>query len=296
MFPLVGPLVRAAWLKQQIVAKSPSKQGDLVLIDVRWYLGKKRGADEYAAGHLPHAVFVDLDTALASPPASAPNGGPGRHPLPSPIAFQEAMRAAGVNHSSTVVVYDDAGGSIAARAWWLFRYFSHTQVAVLDGGIDAWKKIGGTLTTDVPRIIPGDFYSVLSTRDCVLDRGRVEHQVKHGALVIDARARERYRGDTEPVDARAGHIPGAVNAPWSENLSNGVFLSKELLAEKYRALGADGQRNVIAYCGSGVTACHDLLALHIAGFTDTMLYEGSWSDWASQANLAAQLGSKIGSL
>jgi thiosulfate/3-mercaptopyruvate sulfurtransferase len=288
------PLVDGAWLKQQLQAKSPSKQGDLVLIDVRWYLGKKRGKDEYAAGHLPGAIFVDLDTALASDPASAPNGGPGRHPLPTAERFQEAMRAAGVSHNSLLVAYDDAGGSIAARLWWLLRYFGHEQVAVLDGGIDAWKKIGGTLTTDVPEIKPGDFHAVVSTRGCVLDRDEVAHKVKNGALVLDARARERYRG--EPIDARPGHIPGAVNAPWSENLSNGVFLPKEILAEKYRALGANDQREIIAYCGSGVTACHDLLALEIAGFTDTKLYEGSWSDWASQANLAAQCGDKIGNL
>jgi thiosulfate/3-mercaptopyruvate sulfurtransferase len=290
------PLVDGAWLKEQIETKSPSKQGDLVLIDVRWYLGKKRGEDEYRAGHLPRAVFVDLDTALASEPASAPNGGPGRHPLPTSERFQAAMRGAGVNHDSTIVAYDDAGGSIAARLWWLLRYFSHEQVAVLDGGIDAWKKIGGALSVDLPKIEKGNFTAKTPSRENLRDRDAVAGALKSGALVLDARARERYRGDSEPIDARPGHIPGAVSAPWSENLSNGVFLSKEILAEKYRALGANEQREIIAYCGSGVTACHDLLALEIAGFSDTKLYEGSWSDWASQANLAAQCGDKIGNL
>ncbi|MEO7109555.1 MAG: sulfurtransferase [Polyangiaceae bacterium] len=290
------PLVDAAWLNAALAEKSSGNQANLRLIDVRWYLGKKRGRDEYAAGHLPGAIFVDLDTALASEPASGTNGGPGRHPLPTPERFQNAMRAAGVKDDSVVVAYDDAGGSIAARLWWLLHYFGHEQVAVLDGGIDAWKRIGGTLTTDVPEVEPGDFHAVLSTRNCVLDRDEVTHEVKHGALVLDARARERYRGDSEPVDARPGHIPGAVNAPWSENLSNGIFLPKEILAEKYRALGANDQREIIAYCGSGVTACHDLLALTIAGFSDAKLYEGSWSDWASQANLAAQCGDEAGSL
>jgi thiosulfate/3-mercaptopyruvate sulfurtransferase len=290
MFPLVGPLVDAAWLKDRIDPKSPLKQGDLTLIDVRWYLGKKRGADEYVAGHLPGAVFVDLDAALASAPASAPNGGPGRHPLPSADAFERAMRAAGVNDASTVVAYDDAGGSIAARAWWLLRHFGHEKVAVLDGGIDAWKKIGGALSTRAPSTAPGDFHAKTPARENVLDRDAVARALKSGALVIDARARERYRGDTEPVDARPGHIPGAANAPWSENLADGIFLSKPQLAEKYRALGAGAGREVIAYCGSGVTACHDLLALELAGISGAKLYEGSWSDWAAQADRPAALG------
>jgi thiosulfate/3-mercaptopyruvate sulfurtransferase len=290
------PLVDGAWLKGHLDPKSPSKQGDLVLIDVRWYLGKKRGADEYAAGHLPDAVFVDLDAALASHPASTANGGPGRHPLPNAETFERAMQAAGVNDASTVVAYDDAGGSIAARLWWLLRYFGHENVAVLDGGVDAWKKNGGALSTDIPKIENGNFHAKIPKRENVLDRDAVSRALKNGALVIDARARERYRGETEPVDARPGHIPGATNAPWSENLSNGIFLSKELLAEKYRALGADDEREVIAYCGSGVTACHDLLALELAGISGAKLYEGSWSDWAAQPNLPATLGSEVGNL
>lgn len=290
------PLVDATWLRQQLDAKSPSKQGHLALIDVRWYLGKKRGADEYVASHLPSAVFVDLDAALASKPASSPNGGPGRHPLPTLETFQDAMRAAGVNDDSVVVAYDDAGGSIAARFWWLLRYFGHEQVAVLDGGIDAWTKMGGALVIATPKIENGNFHARTPNRENVLDRDAVARALKNGALVIDARARERYRGESEPVDARPGHIPGATNAPWSENLANGIFLPKEALAEKYRALGAHGGREVIAYCGSGVTACHDLLALELAGISGAKLYEGSWSDWAAHPNLPAALGSDVGNL
>ncbi len=278
------PLVHAPSLAAELTAKSPAKQADLRLIDVRWYLEKKRGKDEYAAGHLPGAVFVDLDAALANAPASAPNGGPGRHPLPSRNVFEQAMRDAGVNDDTRVIAYDDANGSIAARLWWLLHYFGHDNAAVLDGGIDAWKKSGGELSTVAPEIRAGNFRAKDPKRDVVVDRNVVSRALVSGALVLDARAKERYRGDTEPIDARAGHIPGARNAPWSENLSEGKFLAAPELEKKYRALGAAPDREVIVYCGSGVTACHDLLALELAGISGAKLYEGSWSDWAAQVD------------
>jgi thiosulfate/3-mercaptopyruvate sulfurtransferase len=281
MFPLIDAT--------ELIAKSAEKQANLTLIDVRWYLGKKRGQDEYAAGHLPGAVFVDLDSALASAPASA-NGGPGRHPLPDANVFEQAMRSAGVNDDTLVVAYDDAGGSIAARLWWLLRYFGHERVAVLDGGIDAWKNNGGALSTDEPKITRGNFRAQASKHEGVVDRDHVSRAIAAGALVLDARAKERYRGDAEPVDARAGHIPGAKNAPWIENLSDGKFLTAGELGKKYRALGAASDREVIVYCGSGVTACHDLLALELAGISGAKLYEGSWSDWAAQAALPVAVG------
>lgn len=280
------PLIDAA----SLAAKSAQKQADLRLIDVRWYLGKKRGQDEYAAGHLPGAVFVDLDSALASAPASAPNGGPGRHPLPSREVFEQAMRDAGVNEHSFVVACDDANGSIAARLWWLLRYFGHDNVAVLDGGIDAWKKSGGAIATDEPEITIGNFRAKDPQARRVVDRDAVSAAIAKGALVLDARAKERYRGDTEPVDARAGHIPGAKNAPWSENIFDGKFLAPSELEKKYRALGADSNRELIVYCGSGVTACHDLLALELAGISGAKLYEGSWSDWAAQTDRSIATG------
>jgi thiosulfate/3-mercaptopyruvate sulfurtransferase len=275
------PLIDAPGLAAELATKSPVKQGDLRLIDVRWYLGKKSGKSEFDAGHLPRAVFVDLDTALANAPASVPSGGPGRHPLPSQNAFEQAMRGAGVNDDTRVVAYDDAGGSIAARLWWLLRYFGHANAAVLDGGIDAWKKSGGELSTLAPEIRPGNFRAKDPRRNAVVDRDGVSRALANGALVLDARANERYRGDTEPIDARAGHIPGAKNAPWSENISDGKFLTAGDLEKKYRALGAAPDRELIVYCGSGVTACHDLLALELAGISGAKLYEGSWSDWAA---------------
>lgn len=285
------PLVSAAWLRDRLDAKSTGIQPDLRVIDVRWYLTGKRGKDAYESGHLPGAVFVDLDAALAS----SPSVGPGRHPLPDAATFERAMRAAGVNDTSFVVAYDDAGGSIAARLWWLLRHFGHESAAVLDGGLPAWTSAGGTLTTDIPAAAPGNFVAKPARTDDVVDRDEVKRALARGALVLDARARERYRGDTEPVDARPGHVPGAVSAPWSENLENGVFACTSDLAKKYEALGASG-REVIAYCGSGVTACHDLLALELAGIRGAKLYEGSWSDWAKQAELPAAKGDDPGSM
>ena len=268
-----------------------SKTAELCIVDVRWYLSGKRGDAAYESGHIPGAVFVDLDHALASDPKI----GPGRHPLPARETFENAMREAGVRDPSFVVAYDDAGGSIAARLWWLLRHFGHSETAVLDGGIDAWKKAGFEITSTAPRIARGDFHARDAHGDFV-DHEEVKRALGRGALVLDARARERYRGDAEPVDARPGHVPGAVSAPWSENLENGIFACPGDLAKKYEALGATKDREIIAYCGSGVTACHDLLALELAGIHGAKLYEGSWSDWAKRDELAAAKGDAPGRL
>lgn len=281
------PLVSVAWLHARIA----EKKADLRIVDVRWYLSGKRGEDAYESGHIPTAVFVDLDHALASDPKI----GPGRHPLPKREVFENAMREAGVSDTTLVVAYDDAGGSIAARLWWLLRHFGHSESAVLDGGIDAWKKAGFEIDRRSPAIDAGDFHAKDPRADFV-DREEVKRALSRGALVLDARARERYRGDAEPIDARPGHVPGAVNAPWSENLENGVFACAGDLAKKYASLGATNGREVIAYCGSGVTACHDLLALELAGIKGAKLYEGSWSDWAKQAELPAAKGTEPGNM
>ncbi|MEO8877397.1 MAG: sulfurtransferase [Polyangiaceae bacterium] len=282
MFPLVDP----AWLDDHFGARSPDKKAEidseLRLIDVRWYLSGKRGKDAYDVGHLPNAVFLDLDTQLAGDPKI----GPGRHPIPSAEAFERLMREIGVNDSTMVVVYDDAGGSIAGRLWWLLRYYGHDQVAVLDGGIEAWKKGRRVLSTKAPTFPPGDF-AVKRSRISKVDRAEVRRALARGALVIDARAHDRYRGESEPVDPKPGHIPGAVNAPWSENLVSGKFLPVGDLGAKYRDFGANSDREIIVYCGSGVTACHDLIALELAGIPGAKLYEGSWSDWSKQADPGA---------
>jgi thiosulfate/3-mercaptopyruvate sulfurtransferase len=275
-----GPLVDVAWLARHLRAPG------LCVIDLRWYLAGRRGADEYARGHIPGAVFVDLDAELTGPV------GPGRHPVPSPAQLERAMRRAGVTRRARVVVYDDAGGSVAARLWWLLVSFGHEKVHVLDGGLPAWEAAGGALEVAAPTVAEGDF-TVRALDLPVVDRHGVEATRRAaGAVLLDARAPERYRGEVEPVDARPGHIPGALSAPWADNLVDGRFAPPKALRTRYRKLGVRDGVTVICYCGSGVTACHDALALRLAGFRglNVCLYEGSWSDWARDPDRPAALG------
>jgi thiosulfate/3-mercaptopyruvate sulfurtransferase len=258
-----GPLIGRDWLRDHLHDR------DVRVLDFRWYLQQRNGRDEYLRGHIPGAVFVDLDAVTGT-------DGAGRHPLPSAAQFENPIRAAGVSAGTKVVVYDDAGGSIAARLWFLLEWFGHEGQAVLDGGLQAW---GGPLDSEVPRVEAGDFRAVEPDASRVVSFGGV--QELSGAALIDARAGERYRGEKEPVDPKAGHIPGARSAPWTENLGpDGRFMPARELREKYTALGAD--RGAVVYCGSGVNACHDLLAMRIAGLDDVRLYSGSWSDWSSR--------------
>jgi thiosulfate/3-mercaptopyruvate sulfurtransferase len=243
--------------------------GACTVLDVRYRMGGPPGAQEYAAGHLPGAAYVDLDTALADQP-----GERGRHPLPEAAVFEEAMRAVGVSDGRPVVVYDDWAGRAAARCWWLLRWAGHRDVRVLDGGWSAWVAGGHPVSTEQPALEAGDFTArpgqlpVLEADDVLAFAG--EH------VLIDARDPERFRGEVEPVDPVAGHIPGAVNVPTSANLrDDGRFRSAEELAELYPR-----DTEVAAYCGSGVTAAHDLLAMAVAGI-DATLYPGSWSEWIS---------------
>ncbi len=274
-----GPLVDAHWLRTHV------SDTDLRVIDFRWYLSGRIAADEYAKGHIPGAVFVDMDRELTA------RKGPGRHPLPGGGQIERAMRAAGVNRATRVVVYDDTGGSIAARLWWLLRYVAHPNVAVLDGGLQAWTAEGGKLSTDVPVVEEGDFNAGPPRDGAVVDKEYVAAARDDAhAVLLDARSAERYRGDAEPIDARPGHIPGARNAPWSSNLVDGRFAPAEELRARYQSLGVLDASDVIVYCGSGVTACHDLLALERAGISGAKLYEGSWSDWARDASLPAACG------
>ncbi|MFI6516106.1 sulfurtransferase [Spirillospora sp. NPDC050679] len=245
-----------------------------VLLDVRWHLAGPPGVESYRRGHLPGAVFVDLDRDVAGPPGAA-----GRHPLPDPAAFEAAMRRAGVRADGQVVVYDDADSTAAARLWWTLRYFGHDRVRVLDGGHRAWTEAGLPDTTEEPAVRPGDFVA-RPGRLPVLDAAGAAALAKDGVL-LDARAAERYRGETEPIDPVAGHVPGAVNAPTSGNVGvDGRFLPPELLRERFAQLGATDAVDVGAYCGSGVTAAHEILALNIAG-VPAALYVGSWSNWVA---------------
>jgi thiosulfate/3-mercaptopyruvate sulfurtransferase len=265
----MSPLVTVAQLDDLI--------GTVTLLDVRYRMGGPGGRSEYAAGHIPSAVYVDLDSALAGPP-----GPRGRHPLPDPEVFGAAMRAAGVRGDRPVVVYDDWEGRAAARAWWLLRHHGHPDVRVLDGGWSQWVALGGPVETDARLPAPGSFRpgpGVLPTigPDDVLDFAAAH-------VLLDARAPERFRGEVEPVDPVAGHIPGAVNVPTSVNLrADGTFRSPAELAALYAASGVLPDGEVGAYCGSGVTAAHDLLALAVAGI-DGVLYPGSWSEWVADEN------------
>ena len=248
---------------------------NLTLLDVRWRLGGPPGRELYDAGHIPGAKFVDLDKDLAAPP-----GAGGRHPLPAAADFERAMYRAGVRDGRPVVVYDDADSTAAARAWWLLRYFGHPSVRVLDGGLRAWTAGGYPVVATAqerPVIEPGRFTARPGQLGLLDTDGAAA--VARAGLLLDARAGERYRGETEHVDPVAGHIPGAVSAPTAENVKpDGTFRSAADLAARFTALGAADGRPVAAYCGSGVTAAHEVLALTLAGIP-AALYVGSWSNW-----------------
>ena len=259
----------------------------VTVLDVRWRLGGPPGRELYDAGHVPGAVFTDLDRDLAAPP-----GPDGRHPLPAADDFERAMRRAGVLDGRPVVVYDDADATAAARAWWLLRYFGHPSVRVLDGGFRAWTAAG------LPAEPPGAGQSYHGTLGGftarpghlgLLDAGEAAGLARTGVL-LDARAGERYRGEAEPADPVAGHIPGAVSAPTSENVTaEGTFRSPAELADRFRALGATAEVPVGAYCGSGVTAAHEVLALTLAG-VPASLYVGSWSNWVADPDRPVATG------
>lgn len=257
-----------------------------VILDVRWRLGGPSPAELYAAGHLPGAVGVDLDRDLAAPVG---DGNRGRHPLPEPDALQAALRRWGVNDDSTVVAYDDADGSSAARAWWLLRWAGLGDVRVLDGGIAAWTAAGLPLTTEVPSPRPGNVV-VRPGGMPVLDADAAAALAAGGGVLLDARVAERYRGEVEPVDPVAGHIPGARSAPASGNVdASGRFLSPERLRDRFASLGVEPGRSVGAYCGSGVTAAQEVLALHLAGIP-AGLYAGSWSEWVADRTRPVEVG------
>jgi thiosulfate/3-mercaptopyruvate sulfurtransferase len=277
----MDPLVSTSWLAEHL--DDPA----VVLCDVRWYLKGKVGRDEYQRGHIPGAQFVDLDRDLSAPG----QGGPGRHPLPSAEQLAQALARLGVTRESIVVGYDDAGGAIAARLWWLLDYVGHPGGRVLDGGIDAWIAEGRPLETAIASRPPAAALALAPRPGRVVDANAVERLRHAGAVLLDARARERYQGAVEPVDARAGHIPGAKNAPHAQNLdATGRFLPPAELRQRYGALGALDAETVVAYCGSGVTACHAILALTRLGKEDALLYEGSWSDWARDPARPAATG------
>jgi thiosulfate/3-mercaptopyruvate sulfurtransferase len=247
-----------------------SRLGTVAVLDVRYQIGNQPGYDDFLAGHVPGAAYVDLETTLADPPGEG-----GRHPLPEESRFEGDMRRAGVRMDRPVVVYDDWGGRAAARAWWLLRHHGHPEVHVLDGGWSAWVERLGDVETGTVTPEPGDFAVSAEKGLPVVDvDGVLDIEV-----LVDARAGERYRGEVEPIDPVAGHIPGAVNVPTEENVDDsGRFRPAEDLRATYAKVGATAGADVAAYCGSGVTATHDVLAMEVAGIR-AALYPGSWSGW-----------------
>lgn len=262
-------LITPAELRAALAGPEPP-----VVLDVRWSLAAGPARAGYAAGHIPGAVFVDLDTELAAPP-----GADGRHPLPDPQALQAAMRRWGIGQDSQVVCYDTGGALSAARAWWVLLWAGVADAGVLDGGIRAWEAAGLPLQQSTPAPRPGD----VVVKPCgmpVLDATAAAALARAGVL-LDVRAAERYRGEVEPMDPVAGHIPGARNAPIADTLRpDGTLRPAEELAAYFADLGADGSAPLGAYCGSGVTAAQAVLALRVAGLP-ARLYVGSWSQWCA---------------
>jgi 3-mercaptopyruvate sulfurtransferase SseA len=280
MSPRDDVLITPLALRAELDSAAPP-----VLLDVRWDLGDPHGRAHYADAHLPGAVFVDLETELSAPPTREL----GRHPLPAITDLQAAARGWGVCSGSSVVVYDNTSGRAAARAWWLLRWGGHPQVRVLDGGLGAWLAAGFP-TESGPGQAP-------AAGDVVLRAGELPTLTADDAaewatrgVLLDARPGERFRGEVEPLDSRPGHIPGARNATTADNLDDaGPFRSAAELTEHYRALGAQSTVAVAVYCGSGITAAHDVLALASIGI-DAALYPGSWSAWSADPDRPAATG------
>lgn len=255
----------------------------VTVLDIRSRLGGPPGIEFYREGHIPGAVYCDVDKDLAGE-----KGAGGRHPMPDTDAFQAAMRRLGVCDHHPVVVYDDTGSTIAARAWWLLRYFGHQDVRVLDGGLRAWVESGRELSTEDHHNEPDDFTArpggmpMLSAEEALELAGK--------GVLLDARAAERYRGESEPIDPVAGHVPGAVSAPTAENVGqDGRFLPADRLRARFAALGVADGVPTGAYCGSGVTAAHEVLALELAGLP-AALYVGSWSHWVADPSRPFETG------
>lgn len=252
---------------------------DLRVVDVRWVLGQPgAGREAYAAGHIPGALFLDLDTDLRAPE------GPGRHPLPDPAVFRETLEAAGIGSTDEVVAYDDARGTIAARLWWMLDALGHERVRLLDGGLGAWTAAGYPVTAETtPRPTRGHLW-LRDTWPPVIDREELAGRLG-SVVLLDARAGARYRGEVEPIDPVPGHIPTAVSAPVDRYMTaDGRLLTPEALVEVFDSLGAAGRggdgQPVVSSCGSGVTATFAILAARVAGLPEPILYPGSYSDWS----------------
>ena len=242
-----------------------------IVFDCRFSLADSgAGRRQYEAGHIPGARFIDLERDLSSAPGTG-----GRHPLPDREALAARLSALGASDDSRIVCYDQNSGAVAGRFWWLVRWLGHADVRVLDGGFDAWLAAGGVSETTAPDARPGHF----SVRPALTRTVTADDLPAGRRVLLDAREPARYRGEVEPIDAVAGHIPGAISAPFADNIEGGRFKSPSALAARFSALGIDASTDTACYCGSGVTAAHDILALLLAGFPEPALYPGSWSEW-----------------
>jgi len=274
-------LVDATWLE--------SHRDDVVVADVRWSAtgGAAEAERAFEAGHIPGAVFFDVDRDLAGVPFVE---GPGRHPLPDPERFATALASRGIGRDDLVIAYDDGGGSVAARLWWLLDAVGR-PCALLDGGLSAWPGPRGSGPATPRPAATADVR--LWPEQRIVDADGVAEALRSGDLVLDARVGERYRGETEPIDPVAGHIPGARSAPFPNVLgADGRFRSPQELRDRFEALGVAEDAVPIAYCGSGVTASLDVFALKLAGFGDARLYEGSWSDWVHDPSRPVATGAE----
>ena len=267
---MIAPVVTWEWVEE--------RRDGVVLADVRWYLDGRSGREAYDRGHVPGAVFVDLERSLSGDPKA----GRGRHPLPSPEGFAAEMSSLGIASNSVVVGYDDQGGVMAARLVWMLRATGH-EAALVDGGLDGYR---GTLVTD--RQDPAAATFEVRPWPSEMLAG-IEDVLSPANVVVDARSAERYHGRGETLDPRAGHIPGAVSLPCRENLSSsGHFLPPEVLRGRFEQAGVRQGAPMVSYCGSGVTACHNLLALELCGLGRGRLYPGSWSEYSLHADLPAE--------
>jgi thiosulfate/3-mercaptopyruvate sulfurtransferase len=261
-----------------------------VIVDVRHDLAQPDtwGETQYRSGHIPAARFAHLDRDLSAPKT----GANGRHPLPSPEAAATTYGRLGIGPDTQVVAYDQQQGMYAARLWWMLRRLGHDAVAVLDGGFDKWRREGRPVTTDVPRVAPTAF-SIRRVAPTIDAAALLASLPKRSLVVVDARSPERYRGDAEPLDPVAGRIPGSINRPASQNLTPEFTFkpAAALRADFERLLGGASADRVVHSCGSGVTACHNLLAMEIAGFGETKLYPGSWSEWCADPSRPVARGS-----
>ncbi len=270
-----GPIVEASWLQNNL--------DNVLVADVRWSIDQGPHQQDFLDGHIPGAVFVNLDSDLSAMPGSH-----GRHPLPTPVEFAQALSRLGIDGSKPVVAYDDRSGAVAARLWWMLDAIG-LPVAVLNGGLGAWT---GHLDSGPSLATPCSVEARAWPPDRFIDADDIAQAEQSGAVLLDARSSDRFLGEPNPIDERPGHIPGATSRPWTDNLGpDGRFAEVDVLRTELGSLGVTSQRQLIASCGSGVTACHDLLACRIAGIGIGQLYVGSWSEWGADDSRPVATGS-----